>query len=381
MKTTKKVLSVVLALILAFGVLAIVPFAKAPDSAIDLYIRTDKTNYKPGEIITFTVSRQVIPDVGRMRVGGIIPIAYNNIAIEPISDITDDLEPHHVKYLQPGEDLTGDTLYPYGPEGNDTGMEVYGAEHYGWNDSFIVGLCDDNGDTVFDNTDLQDWFSIEMKVKDNAPEGDYVIGFNQESYVNYEGICYDEAMGGVAGWDDDNGYNTTTNYSLGTCTVHVGSETSVEKSPLEQLKRFWRQTPGGKPDEDVQLKVRSTITRADLAKELKVEEPVLNAAIKSQVKYVGFAMAANNTIDDKDLILAAENVGKKVTGTKSGDIVAGLNNWVIDDNTNIQFGAVVDTTRTALATPAYYTAFIILNDNTVIRYTNPVEISAADLKA
>ena len=178
-------------------------------------------------------------------------------------------------------------------------------------------------------------------------------------------------------WFDGNSTDAKPAITVGTATV---GETPVEKAPLTQLSRFWRQTPGA-TDNDVQLKVRSTITRAALADALKVEDAGLNDAIKANVKYVGFAMATKNTIYNEDLIAAAENAGKKVTGTKSGDILAGLNNWVVDDNTNIQFGAVVETSKTSLATPAYYTAFIILNDNTVIRYTNPVEISAADLKA
>ena len=165
----------------------------------------------------------------------------------------------------------------------------------------------------------------------------------------------------------------TPEYTYGTA--------SVEKSPLEQLSRFWKANTSQFTD-GIDFKVRSTITRADLATKLGVEDTGLDAAIKEKVDYVGFAMAENKDIADEDIKLAAQTPGTKVNGATSGQIVAGLNNWVVNDGANIQFGAVVHTAKSHLeTTPAFYTAFIVLKDGKVIRYADPIQISASDFRA
>ena len=60
MKTSKKILGVLLALAMLVNVFAVFSFAAAPDSAIDLTITPDKESYSAGEVVTFTVSEKVI---------------------------------------------------------------------------------------------------------------------------------------------------------------------------------------------------------------------------------------------------------------------------------------------------------------------------------
>lgn len=219
MKTSKKILGVVLALVMLVNVFAMFSFAAAPDSAIDLTITADKASYSAGDVVTFTVHEKVESAVGDMRIGGRYAIGYNKAGIEPLSDDGMDITKHNVTCFVDGSDLPNSTV-SFTEDNTSMGDAI--DEGHGW-DSVVVYGVNDDGLTGFDATAGVDLFSFQMKIPETAPDGDYVVGFNVGSYINYNAYSNDQAMGCVAGYDDDYGYGTTANYGFTNVTIHVGS--------------------------------------------------------------------------------------------------------------------------------------------------------------
>ena len=256
MKTFRKVLGVVLAIAMLTGVFSMMASALAPDSAVDLYISTDKTNYAAGDTIVITVSQQVDPAVGNMTIAGTYAIGYPSAAIEPISTSTD-LPNHNFTALVDGYDASISVVNFWDfieSQGNSVDA---GAK---WDAVFGVLVAADG--TAFENTEKKDLFTYEMKIKDDAPDGEYTIGFNKDCYINYYGFSADENMGGVYGYDDDYGYGTTANYGLdSTATFTVGAAGPVVAKYKAQLKM----TPDSATTvaDDFQFRVQSVITDAD----------------------------------------------------------------------------------------------------------------------
>lgn len=258
MKTFKKVLGVVLAIAMLTGVFSMMASALAPDSAVDLYISTDKTNYAAGDIVTITVSQQVESVVGNMQIAGTYPIGYPSAALEPISDQKDlELNQGFVA-IAPGFDnsISGCNFYE-----DVQAMGVVADAGAPW-DSVIGIIVASDGTTDFDNTSKVDLYSFQMKVKADAPDGEYTIGFNKDGYVNYYGYSVDSAMGGVYGYDDDYGYGTTANYGLdNTCTFTVGAA----GPKVDYYKAQIKMTPDSATTvkDEFQFRVQSVITDAD----------------------------------------------------------------------------------------------------------------------
>lgn len=214
MKTSKRILGVALALIMIFNVFAVASFAAGTESAVDLYLSTDKKAYAQGETITLTVSEQVIAAVGDMRIGGQYPIAFDSTAFEVVSTNAD-LESHGFEAIQGGYDSSMSTIVASDSETID--------DKYGWDALLFLGVADDFA-TAFDATSKVDLFKVTLKVKADAPDGTYTIGFNQSSYEAYTALVNDNAMSGIYGYADDYGYGTAANYGLNTVEVKVGAE-------------------------------------------------------------------------------------------------------------------------------------------------------------
>lgn len=259
MKTFKKVLGVVLAIAMLTGVFSMMASALAPDSAVDLYISTDKTNYVAGDTIVIKVSQQVESIVGNMQIAGTYAIGYPSAALEPISTSAD-LPDHNFTPIQEGYDgsisIVNFTDYILG----DAGVSLDpGAP---WDAVIGLGVASDG--TSFDNTTKKDLFTFEMKVKSDAPDGEYTLGFNMDAYANYYGYSVDDAMGGIYGEianGDDYGYGTTTNYAGNTCTFTIGAA----GPKVDYYKAQIKMTPDSATTvkDDFQFRVQSVITDAD----------------------------------------------------------------------------------------------------------------------
>lgn len=213
MKTSKRIFGVALAIIMIFNVFAVATFAAGTESAVDLYLSADKAAYAQGETITLTVSEQVIAAVGDMRIGGQYPIAFDSTAFEVVST-NPDLESHGFAAIQGGYDSSMSTIVASDSEVID--------DKFGWDSLLFVGVADDFA-TAFDATSKVDLFTVTLKVKADAPNGTYTIGFNQSSFEAYTALVNDNAMSGIYGYYDDYGYGTAANYGLNTVEITVGS--------------------------------------------------------------------------------------------------------------------------------------------------------------
>ena len=256
MKTFKKVLGVVLAIAMLTGVFSMMASALAPDSAVDLYISTDKTNYAAGDIITIKVSQQVDPAVGNMTIAGTYAIGYPAAAMEPISTSTD-LPEHNFTALVDGYDASISVINTWDSVQQ---MGVSLDEGAPWDAVFALLVAADG--TAFENTEKKDLFTFQMKIKDDAPDGEYTLGFNKDAYVQYYAFSADENMGGVYGYDDDYGYGTTANYDVSdTCTFTIGAA----GPKVDYYKAQIKMTPDSATTvkDDFQFRVQSVITDAD----------------------------------------------------------------------------------------------------------------------
>ena len=251
MKTFKKVLGVVLTIAMLAGVFSMMASALAPDTAVDLYISTDKAVYSAGDTIIITVSQQVDPAVGKMTIAGTYAIGFPSAVIEFKSDSTD-LVNHPFTALVPGYDASIAGFNTPDNVANTQGISV--DDGAAWDSVF--GLIVTADGTAFENTEKTDLFTYEMKIKDDAADGTYTLGFNKDAYVNYYGFSADEAMGGIYGYDDDYGYGTTANYGFNNCTFTIGAAGPVVTYEKTQLKL----NAGGY---DVQMRITSKITDSD----------------------------------------------------------------------------------------------------------------------
>lgn len=215
MKTTKKVLGIVLALVMLMNVFAVSGFAAGSESAVDLYLSADKKVYAPGDEIVLTFSAQTVPLVGDITIGGQFAIGYDSAAIQPYSNDVSSLTAHGFTAIVSEYDSTNSGI-------TDPLDKTVDA---GW-DSFIIYNCVDTGVAV-DATTKTDLFSLKMKVSETAADGTYTIGFNKSSYQAYEAYVTDMANGGIYGYDDDYGYETAVNYGFNNVTIEVSSAPAV----------------------------------------------------------------------------------------------------------------------------------------------------------
>lgn len=353
MKMTKKVLGVLLALAMLVNVFAIFSSALAPDSAVDLYIRTDKTEYKPGDTVYVTVSEQVIAEVGQMRIGGGYVLGYNSNAIEinkPASkdypSINVGLVAHQAGYddsisvFNWTEDLLfmGDTI----DEGNN------------WDSLVNLILCDD-GLTAFDAFEKTDLFTFEMYIPEDAVAGEYILGFNRASYVNYSGYANDNAMGGVYG-EDDKYYGTTDNYGFNNCTFTVVTDEPAGSVVTEKGPQIrYTKTDDGAFANVYDVRTRATIAAADVEATFGTKDA---AALETAITSVGFVYAPAGTAFDT----AAAQAAAKAGTSQGGYTVAPVNYIQQDADGNLMFTCLVTGINTNAAGEGLQTyAYICVN--------------------
>ncbi len=223
MKTSKKVLGVVLALMMLANVFAVSAFAAYPDdSACALIVTTDKANYAAGEDVTLTVSVKATSEVGPMLLTGQYELGYNSAALEPYSSTDLNLEGHGFAadaYFAAAYDASMSQVILSDTTLANGGSVTAGK---GW-DSVIVYCVADNGSISKDcSAEAVTLFTIKMKVPAGAPDGTYTIGFNRDGYeTNYTAYATDLAGGGLYG-NDGSAYGKTALYDFGEATFTVG---------------------------------------------------------------------------------------------------------------------------------------------------------------
>lgn len=292
MKIVNKSLGILLVISMIFSVFSVMASALAPDSAIDLYLDADKASYSKGDVVTFTVSEQTIAEVGAMYIGGQYAVAYDSNIFEPISTL-DTLAAHNVVAIADGLD-TGNSMvvtpYPSTIEASNN-----------WDAAIMFVMVDNSVD--LDCTTKTDLFTFQLRVKDDAPDGDYFVGFNKDGYVDYTTYSADAANGGIYGWDDDNGFGTTTNYGLNGVTIHVGAPAaaSILKYSKAQIRFKGITATSGPSTYEGTFDVRTVakISQADFLATFTSEE---NA--KAKITDFGFVYAAKSKVASFDLATA-----------------------------------------------------------------------------
>lgn len=299
MKTSKKILGVLLALAMLVNVFAMFSFALAPDSAIDLTLSVDKPSYSAGDVVTITVSEKVDPVVGDMRIGGYYVIGYNSSVIDFPEPDSQDITTCNFAPLQGGYDAAGSAIIL---SADNIGAGDTIDSGYDWDKAQTVGVADDLL-TSFDATAGVDLFTFQMKLSDTVADGDYVIGFNQGSFENYNGYANDHANGGVYGYYDDNptdgiyDYGTTANYSLGTVTIHVGAPASASiLNPFKSQIRFDKNADGTYAG-TFDVRQLAVVSKADF-------ENTFGATVEAQkaaIAEVGFVFARTSAVATFDV--------------------------------------------------------------------------------
>ena len=265
MKTAKKVLSVLLSLTMLLGVFSLIASAEYPDAAVDMYLKTDKSTYAPGETVVITISVKTIEDVGPIYCGGQFGILFNDNVLEPFN-LTENkpASKQGCKALNGGinDALSGVTM----PSAFESEID---ENEYGYNAGIAPKFVTEKSMQVDCTQEVKDLFCFNMNVKADAQPGIYHIGYSQQYIVDYVGFLQDVALNGIYGWDDDNGYGTTVNYALHDCEFTVANEAStgpvVEKASTKGTEvKFTTNAPGADGvDDEFKLRIRSQISDAD----------------------------------------------------------------------------------------------------------------------
>lgn len=302
MKMAKKAFSIVIAFVMLINVFAVMGSAAGTESAVDLYIRTDKDTYAPGEEITFTVSAQAVSAVGNLRIGGGYAIGFNSKGVVALSDDVTSLNSHGFTALKDGYDASISGLAA-------TDFTSVDAAN-NWDSVMILAVADDLS-TSFDATSsVVDLFTFKMKVADDAADGSYVVGWNKTSYEDYNAYINDAAMGGIYGYADDYGYGTTVNYGFNNCTVTVSSAEPSIVNPLKGQIRFDKDANGAYAN-TFDVRALAVITGADFTAtfgdEATAEEMIVKAGFV-------FANGANVTAPSMDAVKALVENGTAAAG-------------------------------------------------------------------
>lgn len=350
MKTSKKLLGVILALAMLVNVFAMFSYAAAPDSAIDLYLTPDKESYSAGDTVTFTVSAKVEPVVGDIRIGGRYPIAYDSSVITPPSEEKDGLVKNFgVAFMQKGYDEGNSTV-------NNTedailqGTEIDSVN--GWNSIMTLGVNDD-GATGFSATTKVDLFSFQMKLTDTVADGDYVVGFNVGSYKAYDAYINAQGVDSVYGYDDDLGYGTTVNYGFVNATIHVGASTPAGPA-VSKAKSQVKMTATGKTTvaDEFSFRVISKISDSDWDTYFK--NTGVEGAKTDYITAVGMVAYKGAAAFD------AETAKKVVAGTAAEYYTAATTDYIskVSDTADAEFGAIIKANHSTLKNDVTYMGFV-----------------------
>lgn len=350
MKTSKKLLGVILALAMLVNVFAMFSYAATPDSAIDLYLTPDKESYSAGDTVTFTVSAKVEPVVGDIRIGGRYPIAYDSSVITPPSEEKDGLVKNFgVAFMQKGYDEGNSTV-------NNTedaillGTEIDSVN--GWNSIMTLGVNDD-GATGFSATTKVDLFSFQMKLTDTVADGDYVVGFNVGSYKAYDAYINAQGVDSVYGYDDDLGYGTTANYGFVNATIHVGAS-----------------TPAGPAVSKAKSQVKMTATSATTVADefsFRVISKISDSDWDTYFKNTGVEGAKTDYITAVGMVaykgaaaFDAETAKKVVAGTPAENYTAATTDYIskVSDTADAEFGAIIKANHSTLNNDVTYMGFV-----------------------
>lgn len=338
MKTSKKVLSVLMALAILVNVFAVFSSAMAPDTAIELTLGVDKDAYAPGDTVTVTIYEETADDITELGFNGNYPIAYDSSVIQTIGDV-DNLDAYNIVALQPGYDSTISGVFAI------DSSEIDAANK--WNAGFMLSLADDA--STYAVTKKVPVLTFQVKIADNAPNGDTVIGINRGSFESYE--AYVNGYFGITG--GESGVKQTNTYACGTVTIHVG--TPAPAGPVV-----------AKAKSQVKMTATSATTVADEFS-FRVISKISDSDWDTYFKNTGVADATTDYITAVGMVaykgaaaFDADTAKKVVAGTPATDYEAASTDYIskVSDTADAEFGAIIKANHSTLANDVTYMGFV-----------------------
>lgn len=338
MKTSKKVLSVLIALAILVNVFAVCSSAMAPDTAIELTLGVDKATYAPGDTVTVTIYEETADDITTLGFNGNYPIAYDSSVIQTIGDV-DNLDAYNIVALQPGYDSTISGVFPI------NSSEIDAANK--WNAGFMLSLADDA--TTYEVTKKVPVLTFQVKIADNAPNGDTVIGINRGSFESYE--AYVNGYFGITG--GESGVKQANTYACGTVTVHVG--TSAPAGPAVT-----------KAKSQVKMTATSATTVADEFS-FRVISKISDSDWDTYFKNTGVAGATTDYITAVGMVaykgaaaFDADTAKRVVAGESVADYTAATTDYIskVSDTADAEFGAIIKANHSTLNNDVTYMGFV-----------------------
>lgn len=338
MKTSKKVLSVLMALAILVNVFAVFSSAMAPDTAIELTLGVDKAAYAPGDTVTVTIYEETADDITKLGFNGNYPIAYDSSVIQTIGDV-DNLDAYNIVALQPGYDSTISGVFAIDSSAIDAANK--------WNAGFMLSLADDA--STYAVTKKVPVLTFQVKIADNAPNGDTVIGINRGSFESYE--AYVNGYFGITG--GESGVKQANTYACGTVTVHVGTP-----------------APAGPAVSKAKSQVKMTATSATTVADefsFRVISKISDSDWDTYFKNTGVEGAKTDYITAVGMVaykgaaaFDAETAKKVVAGTAAEDYTAATTDYIskVSDTADAEFGAIIKANHSTLKNDVTYMGFV-----------------------
>ncbi|MDO4847145.1 MAG: hypothetical protein Q3968_03320 [Clostridiaceae bacterium] len=253
MRTSKKILSVVMALMMLLSVIALSAYAIPADTVAEATITADKATYAAGDEIVLTIYCQTNAEAAAVKADSQIILGYDSTGIEPYSTSADLLD--HGFAVADNFTAAFDNSMSQAVDNNTLlGMGTTISDGDAIIGYFVSAPGGDFAPSVDAPVAL---FTVKMRVKADAPDGDYTIAFNKDSFADYNCYVVDEFASGLYGESGpDFGFAATNMWSLGSVTIHVGATGPEVNYVKTQLKK----NSGGY---DVQMRITSVITDSD----------------------------------------------------------------------------------------------------------------------
>lgn len=206
MKTTKKVLGIVLAVAMLLNVFALGVFAAYPeDTAVKLYVTSDKDTYAAGETITFTVWANATEEIGNISLASTLEFGYNSAVLAPLAT-TDVAADHGVTAAADKVSgfATADSIVVIDYE-TMSDFDATQKANYGWDKLIMLGIAENATPVYVDGTGNTpvELYSFQMKVLDTAADGSYTFGVSDYCFGNWNGYIGSSNFGSFYGGTDN----------------------------------------------------------------------------------------------------------------------------------------------------------------------------------
>lgn len=264
MRTSKKILGVVLALMMLLNVVALVGYAMPASTVCELSLVADKEYYAAGDEITLTVYAQTSASSESVEMMGQYIWNYDSSAIAPIAS-TNAPADHGFAAAASQASAYDVSLSEAWIDETVTGM----GEAADAGDKLFGLMIGESADAYVESQAAPvELFSFKMKVADTAADGEYTINWNASSFSNYVAFITDSTAGGIYGDEVQDffpGSTDTTMWSFVPATIKVGAAaTPVVAYSKAQVKMTLKDGALDTAAEDpIQLRVTSVITDSD----------------------------------------------------------------------------------------------------------------------